>query len=267
MRHIIIWDSSPEVPQAENSDREMSGKWLIEGDLSQETSSCTWKISSFVELSKSSESKNETVGILSTDTSFRKELESDGNPVQDKIPDLPNRFIILFVLDDADGELAMVARKTSEGIEIVSEDVPMIESSIDINLETLELRGIFPEFDRGDFYELDNGNVGAVVNYDIEDCSIDEFIVLIEFNKRYPAEPPRAWVLEPELDQSCPHIWQFDEHGHAQVDYINPDEWHLDYTSFDAAVMIKTWVYAYCNWEDHGEWTWDEGPSDRLNWT
>ena len=128
----------------------------------------------------------------------------------------------------------------------------------DIDREAHELRGVFPDIGTDDFYELDNGNIGAVVYYRPDDFSFDEFEVLIEYVPGYPDVPPPAWVLEPEIDSNVEHVWEWDEHGHPMICYIDPDEWHPNLTSYDAAVMIKTWVYAYCNWKRRGEWTWDE---------
>ena len=128
---------------------------------------------------------------------------------------------------------------------------------MNVSEEVYELRGVFPDVTRSDFYELNNGNVGVLVDYSIEDHSIDRFVVLIEYIEEYPSEPPRAWISEPEIEQSCPHIMGFDENGHAQISYADPNSWDSNYTSFDAAVMIKWWVYAYCNWVENGVWDWN----------
>lgn len=139
---------------------------------------------------------------------------------------------------------------------------------IDIDEEVYELQGVFPGISREDFYQLDNGNVGVVVYYRPDDFSFPEFEVLLEYPAGYPDLPPKAWILDPELEPGTKHVWGTDEYGSPMVCFIDPDDWSPDLTSYDAAVMVKTWIYAYCNWVRHDEWSWDEkahgSPSSSL---
>lgn len=129
---------------------------------------------------------------------------------------------------------------------------------IDIRDEVQELRGVFPDIGRSDFYELDNGNVGVVVYYspDAPDCPT--FEVLIEYTRAYPNSPPKAWVMDPDISTSTPHTYSSDSSGNVRICFIKPSKWSSNLTSYDAAVMIKTWVFAYCNYKRDGEWRWDE---------
>lgn len=130
---------------------------------------------------------------------------------------------------------------------------------IDIGREVEELRGVFPEVSKSDFYELDNGNVGAVVYYTPNDPACPEFEVLIEYPRGYPNDAPKAWALSPELPRSVPHVLGRDDSGNVQICYQRSSNWNSNYTGYDAAVMVKTWVYAYCNWKNNDEWDWNEG--------
>ena len=129
---------------------------------------------------------------------------------------------------------------------------------VDIGEAAHELRGVFPDLSRSDFYYLDNGNVGVEVTYATEGYANDDFNVLIEYHGGYPDAPPNAWIQHPDIDSSCPHGYGEDDYGNYRACYIYPDQWKPRYTSYDAAIMIKTWVYAYCNWETTGNWDWHE---------
>lgn len=130
---------------------------------------------------------------------------------------------------------------------------------IDIDREVRELRAVFPEVSRSDFYELDNGNVGVIVTYRTDSRSVDDFEVLIEFPRGYPDDAPRAWIQSPEIPSSTPHTLGTDGSGDVAICYQGPSNWNSNYTGYDAAVMIKSWVYAYCNWKENDEWDWEEG--------
>jgi hypothetical protein len=128
---------------------------------------------------------------------------------------------------------------------------------IDIDEEVYELGGVFPSIGRSDFFELDNGNVGAVVYYQPDDRSCPEFEVLIEFPQGYPDKPPSAWVMDPDIDSGTPHTWGTDSDGNMKICYIKPSRWSSDLTSYDSAAMIKTWIFAYCNYRETGDWAWE----------
>lgn len=203
------------------------------------------------------------IGLLSTDPDLARRLGSDNDAIEN-ILEVPNEFIIYLAPDDGE-ESGIVVQYTPDRIEIVSEGVPIVADSLDVDKEAHELRGIFPEINRDNFYKLGNGNIGVLVYYRPDGYTTDEFEVLIEFIGEYPTNPPRAWVLEPEIDRSCPHAYRFDEQGNALVDYIDASSWESWYTSYDAAVMIRTWISAYCNWEDRGVWEWEADPSSHLD--
>ena len=134
----------------------------------------------------------------------------------------------------------------------------MVARSLDVNKEVRELRGVFPNLTRSDFWELENGNTGVDVKYKTDSVFEDNFDILIEFPRSYPDSAPIAWVESPKIREDCEHIYSIDSEGNAKICYIEPDNWYPWYTSYDAAVMIKSWVYAYCNWVDAGVWDWEE---------
>lgn len=127
---------------------------------------------------------------------------------------------------------------------------------IDIEHEVEQIRGIIRGVTRRDFYELDNGNIGVIVYFDPRG-EHPEFEVLIEYPPSYPNKPPNAWVLDPTIDSNSPHIWTR-ENGDAKICFIKPRRWESEWTSYDAAAMIKSWIFAYCTWQENGEWGWDE---------
>ena len=128
---------------------------------------------------------------------------------------------------------------------------------INLDEEIYELQGVFQSIGKSDFFELNNGNVGAVVYYRPDDYSFPEFEILIEFPQGYPDKPPNAWVMEPNIESGTPHVWKRDENGNTKICYIKPARWSSDLTSYDAAVMIQTWVYAYCHYKKTGNWGWE----------
>lgn len=129
---------------------------------------------------------------------------------------------------------------------------------INVDKEITELRGFFPDISRGDFGKMDNGNIVTVVEYETE-FLVPDFEVLIEYPPSYPSKPPNAYVIEPEIDPDCPHIWDREpDTGVAKICFIKPSKWRSYYTSYEAAGMIKSWIYAYCNWERNGIWDWEE---------
>jgi len=130
--------------------------------------------------------------------------------------------------------------------------------TIDIDKEIRELRGHFPNVSRSDFYELDNDNIGVVLQVSTSgQYSLGTFEVLLEFPPGYPDVPPNAWVNNPELDESCGHIY-YKEDGQAKICFTADKKWEPQYTSYDAAAMIKSWIFGYCQWEHTGTWGWNE---------
>lgn len=131
---------------------------------------------------------------------------------------------------------------------------------VNVDDELWELKGVFKDATRSDFYELNNGNIAAYVTYSPNDFSVPDFDVLIEYPYDYPNSPPNAWITEPEIETGTGHVWTRDEDGSPKICYIKPDRWSPDYTTYDAAIMIQTWIWAYCNWLESGNWDWEEAP-------
>lgn len=130
---------------------------------------------------------------------------------------------------------------------------------IDVDSEVEELSGILTNVGRDDFYELDNGNIGAILVYDTSgQYSKGTFEVLLEYPPGFPDTKPNAWVMEPEVDRACGHVYRYDENGHAQICFTGDRNWSPNYTGYDAAAMIKSWIFGYCKWESTGEWGWNE---------
>ena len=125
--------------------------------------------------------------------------------------------------------------------------------SINVDAEVDELRRLFPDVSRTDFYHLDNDNIGVEVSYVPSDCAIAEFEVLIEYVPQYPGVPPRLWVTDPEIDPGSGLVTGFDEYGNAQAKYAAPYEWSSEYTAYDAARMMKSWIKHYCAYLDDDE--------------
>ena len=129
-----------------------------------------------------------------------------------------------------------------------------------VEQELHELQGVFPSLSRKDFYRLENGNICVRVKYVTTGpyaCGI--FHVLIEFPHNYPSAPPHAWVTQPKLSVKTHHVHRIDEYGHTEICYLRPQkDWHFLYTAYDAAIMIQTWIWAYCRWCKTGKWDWRE---------
>ncbi len=126
--------------------------------------------------------------------------------------------------------------------------------------ELHELRGVFPGLTRKAFYYLDNGNIAVQVKYSTTgQYAHGTFTVLIEFPHNYPNSPPRAWIMEPTISSRTHHIYGTDEYGHTEICYLRPQkDWHFTFTSYDAAILIQTWIWAYCRWRKVGIWDWKE---------
>ena len=127
---------------------------------------------------------------------------------------------------------------------------------VNVSKEVKELRGVFSDVSRTDFVRFDDFDA-IQVTYKTDSFLESDYEVVIAFPPSYPNKEPYAFVLEPEIKGSCPHIYGKDD-GVTRICYIDPDEWSYRYTSYDAAVMIKSWIYAYSNWENTGNWDWEE---------
>lgn len=130
-------------------------------------------------------------------------------------------------------------------------------TKIDVDEEIKELRGHFPDASKSDFYELDNGNTGVMLQIATkEQYSLGIFEILLEFPPGYPDVPPSAWVCSPEIDESCPHTYG-NKNGQTKICFTADGKWGPQYTSFDAVTMVKSWIFGYCQWKQTGEWGWD----------
>ena len=131
-----------------------------------------------------------------------------------------------------------------------------------IEREKPHLQKIFPDISRRDFSTLKNGNYCVRVSYVTTGkyaCGI--FEVLIEYPYNYPVGAPRAWIIKPTIDHTkkTPHVYEYDEYGHAHICYLRPKkDWHYSYSSFEAVSMIETWLSAYCHWTKTKKWNWPE---------
>ena len=143
-----------------------------------------------------------------------------------------------------DGQTPHQEQDTDNSIE--HQSIDQQEPSIHINSEINELRQIFPDISRSNFYYLDNGNIGAEVSFVPSDCAVNEFEVLIEYVPQYPGVPPRIWVTDPEIDPESGIVAGFDEYGSAQAKYDAPFDWSSEYTGYDAAKMMQSWIKHYC---------------------
>lgn len=137
-----------------------------------------------------------------------------------------------------DGQTPHQDQCTDDSIE--DQSIGQQESAIHINSEINELRQIFPDISRSDFYYLDNGNIGAEVSFVPSDCDVNEFEFLIEYVPQYPGVPPRIWVTDPEIDPESGIVAVFDEYGSAQAKYGAPFDWSSEYTGYDVAKMMQS---------------------------
>ncbi len=131
-----------------------------------------------------------------------------------------------------------------------------------IERERPKLQKIFPDISRKDFRILENGNSCVQVSYLTSGkYACGKFDVLIEFPYNYPVGAPRAWITKPTIahTKKTPHVYKYDEYGHAHICYLRPKkDWHYSYSSYEAASMIETWLSTYCHWTKTGVWDWPE---------
>jgi ubiquitin-protein ligase len=128
-----------------------------------------------------------------------------------------------------------------------------------ISKELFEIQGVFPSLQQSDFKELPNGNICVEVSYYTSGrYSKGRFDVLIEYPPRYPSIAPNVWVQYPAIKKNCPHVYKWDSYNDAKICYILPSQWKYTYTSYDVAIMVQTWIYAYCVWLEKGYWDWKQ---------
>lgn len=129
-----------------------------------------------------------------------------------------------------------------------------------VEQELHELQGVFPALSRKDFYRLENGNICVRVKFATTGLyACGTFHVLIEFPHHYPTAPPHAWITQPKISTKTHHVHRRDKYEHTEICYLRPQkDWHFSYTAYDAAIMIQTWIWAYCRWRKTGDWDWRE---------
>ena len=129
-----------------------------------------------------------------------------------------------------------------------------------VQYETNQLQGVFSNVKEDDFFDLGGGRTGVYVAYEtVGRFSGGMFTVLIEFLYDYPMYAPNAYVVRPELLPSTIHVYPPQPGFKPQhICYLDPDQWSPEFTSFDVAIMIQTWIYAYCSWRSTGKWDWQQ---------
>ncbi len=129
-----------------------------------------------------------------------------------------------------------------------------------IDRELAKIKQIFPEIRRKDFRTLPNGNKCVQVSYvTFGKYACGVFDVLIEFPYNYPVGAPHAWIQKPRLSKKTPHVFKRDEEGHADICYLRPKkDWNLSFSSYEAAILIESWLSTYCRWTKTGVWDWPE---------
>lgn len=242
--------------------------WAITGSTKCYQSVTVWNLSSVASLSEATIQKDDRiVGFLTDKKGVYYDLKQGRLSDPDLTP--PDRYLAYKTTVKAgsrkggteteilsnlkEDHTVSVVQSTPSGFDVVSEDIPIVDP-VDLDTEILELRSMFPDVDRKNFYRLENGNISATLDYHLDDCQITTFEVLLEFTEEYPVVPPRAWITEPKIDPDCPHIDGFDDYDHALISYMDPEKWDTSQTSFDAAVRIQSWLFAYCEWLNSSRW-------------
>jgi hypothetical protein len=140
--------------------------------------------------------------------------------------------------------------------------------SRNIQYEAYEISGVFKahktmgerDVNINDFCILDNRNIGLLVEIPITELQSSgkyesrSYTILIEYVNDYPLSPPNVFVIDPILDPNeNPHMYL-----DGKICYLRPEDWSSNYTSYDVAQMIKSWIYAYSKWKRNGEWAWEQ---------
>jgi hypothetical protein len=121
-----------------------------------------------------------------------------------------------------------------------------------IEFETYQLQGVFPNVKQEDIFSLQNGNKAIQLVFDAKTrWHVNRFEILMEFLYDYPNSPPNVKVIKPDVT-GAPHTI-----FNNTMCYNNPSiDWKPSYTSYDVAIMIQSWIYAYCKWIENGIWDW-----------
>lgn len=126
---------------------------------------------------------------------------------------------------------------------------------------------LFPTIKKKDFRKLPNGNYCLQVSFNTTGkyaCGF--FDVLIEYPYNYPIAGPKAWIQRPDISRKTPHVYEWDKENHANICYNRPKkDWHFSYSSYEACLMIESWITTYCRWIKTQIWDWPEaGMLDHL---
>ena len=129
-----------------------------------------------------------------------------------------------------------------------------------VDREIVKLKKLFPDIRKNDFSVLENGNKCVQVSFlTTGKYACGKFDVLIEFPYNYPVGTPLAWIQKPAIPRNTPHVYGWDEDDHASICYLRPKkDWQLNYTSYEAALLIESWLSTYCYWLKTNEWDWPE---------
>lgn len=132
---------------------------------------------------------------------------------------------------------------------------------IDIPVRELkQLQKLFPKISERDFYRLRNGNHCLQISFiTTGKYACGFFDILIEYPHNYPMSAPKVWIQKPTIKRKTPHVYEWDNEGHALICYLRPKkDWHYSYSSYEVAMMIETWLTAYCKWKKTGNWSFSE---------
>jgi ubiquitin-protein ligase len=109
-----------------------------------------------------------------------------------------------------------------------------------------------------DFSKLDNGNIGIeIMQPTTGRYQSGDFRFLIEYLHDYPLSPPNVWLISPDPEETFPNLYV-----DGKIAYLGPNEWSIQYTSYDVGLMIRSWIYACCRWlhTNPRVWDWEEAP-------
>ena len=157
----------------------------------------------------------------------------------------------------------------TDGISVLGNETRTLEYEADQISGVIQLSKTLGQRDvkSNDFEVGNNGNVYLTINLPIEVQlhSIGKFLsgsytIQLEYVNDYPLSPPNVYILNPKLNPTeTPHMYI-----DGKVCYCNPDvDWFSNYTSYEVAQMVKSWLHAYTIWSNTGVWDWPEHEEPR----
>ncbi|PWI47378.1 hypothetical protein CEE45_11795 [Candidatus Heimdallarchaeota archaeon B3_Heim] len=129
-----------------------------------------------------------------------------------------------------------------------------------VDRELEKLKKIFPDLQRKDFLQLKNKNKCVQLSFiTTGKYACGHFDILIEFPYNYPVGSPKVWVQKPKILKNTPHVYGWDEDGHASICYLRPKkDWRLNFSSYETALLVEIWLRTYCRWTKTNVWDWPE---------